>query len=175
MCEPLLDLVLGKFSITVDVHGSENFVDLLLLLFVQKLGGDEGVGGLLQLRVGVERLKVCEGVHGNISGHGFVLELVGFNDPRVLQGLLGSWSFVLVEGQKLSNEIFGLVGDSSPDWISEGELTALNLLHNFLIRGAVEWWDTRQGDVGDDSARPDIALGSVVFSKDFWSNIIWSA
>jgi len=43
-----------------------------------------------------------------------------------------------------------------------------------LIRRAIKWWDTRECDISDNTAGPDIALRAVVLSKDFWGNVIWS-
>ena len=53
-----LDLLLGELAVTVDIHGAEDLVDLLLLLLGKQLGGDESVGGLLQLGRRVEILEV---------------------------------------------------------------------------------------------------------------------
>lgn len=172
LSETLLDLVLGELTVTIDIHGSEDLVDLLLLLLVQQLTRDESVSSLLQLGVGVEGLQVGQGVHGDVGGDRFVLELVGLLDPWVLQGLLGGWSLVLVQREKLGDEIFGLVGNSSPNRVSEGELTLLNLLHDLLVTGTVEWWDTGQGNVSNDTARPDVAFGSVVLGQNLWCNVV---
>lgn len=44
-----LDLIFLELSITIQIHGSENFIDLLLLLLGEKLGGNKSVSGLLKL------------------------------------------------------------------------------------------------------------------------------
>jgi len=106
------------------------------------LRSDESVSGLLQLGVGIEVLQVCKGVQSNISleiGSG---QLVCFNNPRMSQSLGGSRSFVLIKSQKLSNEIFSSSGDRSPDWIGKREFSRFNLLHDFLVGGSIERWDT---------------------------------
>jgi hypothetical protein len=113
---------------------------------------DKGVSGLLQFRVGIEALEVGQSVHGHIRGEVFVLELVGLNDPWVLQSLFGGWSLVLIECQKLGNKILGLFGNSSPDWVSKRELAALDFLHDLLVGSTIEWWDTRQSDESNNTA-----------------------
>jgi len=125
---------------------------LLLLLFIKELGSDEGVGGLLQFRVGIEALEVGQSVHGHIRGETFVLELIGLNNPWVLQSLFSGRSLVLIKGQQLRYEILGLFGNCRPDWVSEGELTALDFLHDLLVGSTVKWWDTRQSNVSNNTA-----------------------
>jgi hypothetical protein len=44
-----LDFLLGEFTITVDVHGFENFIYFLLFLLGEELRGNECVGCLLEL------------------------------------------------------------------------------------------------------------------------------
>lgn len=44
-----------------------------------------------------------------------------------------------------------------------------------MVGGAIEWWDTRQDDVGDNTAGPDVALGSIILGKHFRSDVIWSS
>lgn len=90
----------------------------------------------------------------------------------MLQCLLRRRSLVLILNQKLSDEILGIIGDVAPDCVLERELTKLDFLHNFLIGCTIEWWNSRHHDVGDDTARPDVALGTVVFGKHFWSNVV---
>ena len=87
---------------------------------------------------------------------------------------MGVWSLVLVLDQQLGNEILSRVRDVVPDWVREGELTKLNFLHNFLVGSAVKWRNTGQNDESDDSARPNIALGAIVFGEHLGGNIIRS-
>lgn len=44
-----LDLVLLELAVTIQIHGSENLVDLLFFLLGEQLRGNESVSGLLQL------------------------------------------------------------------------------------------------------------------------------
>jgi len=115
----VLDFLLGELTIAVDIHGSEDLVDLLLLVFGQELGGDESESGLLKFGVGVEALEVAESSHSDILRDSILLSLLGVLDPWVLQGLLGGWSLVLFLGKKLGNEVLTLVGDLGPNWISK--------------------------------------------------------
>jgi len=171
----ILDLFLGEFTIAVDVHGSEHLVDLLLLVFGQELGGDESESGLLKFGVSVEALEVAESAHCDVLGNRILLSLLGILDPWVLQGLLSRWSLFLLLGEKLSDEVLTLVGDLGPNWISKRDFAGFNFFHNFLVRRSIKWWDTRERDIRNDTAGPDIALRSVVLGKDFWSNVIRSS
>jgi len=44
-----LDFILGEFTVAIEIHGSEDSIDLLFLLLGQKLTSNESEGGLLQL------------------------------------------------------------------------------------------------------------------------------
>jgi len=74
----------------------------------------------------------------------------------------------------LGDEIFAVVGDVSPYGILEREFSELDFLHDFLIRRAIKWRNTGQNNEGDDTAGPDVALGSVIFGEDLWSNVVRS-
>lgn len=86
---PVFNFLLGKFSVTISIHGTEDLVNVFLLLLGQELGGDESVSGLLQLRLGVEVLEVLKGTHSHVGAQIGLLKLIDFLDPRVLKGLLG--------------------------------------------------------------------------------------
>lgn len=172
---PVFNFILGKFSVTISIHGTEDLVNVFLLLLGQELGGDESVSGLLQLRLRVEVLEVLKGTHSHVSVQVGLLQLIHFLDPRVLKGLLGGRTLILIFCEQLCDEVFGLVRHLTPDSVLEGELAELDLLHDLLVRGAVEWRDTREHDVGDDTARPNIALWAVVFGEHLWSNVVRSS
>jgi len=55
------NFVLGKLSVTVLIESLEDASEVVFLGFGQKLGGNEGVGGLLQGLVGSEVLEVVKG------------------------------------------------------------------------------------------------------------------
>ena len=93
----------------------------------------------------------------------------------MLKGLLSRWSLLLILRQKGRDEILCLIGDLAPDCILEGKFTKFNLLHDLLVRSAVEWRYAREHDVGDDTAGPDIALWTVVLREDLWSNVVGRA
>ena len=59
------DLLLGQLTIAIFVNGLENLREVLLLILCQKLTGNEGEGGLLELLVSAEVLQVGQGAHGN--------------------------------------------------------------------------------------------------------------
>jgi len=44
-----------------------------------------------------------------------------------------------------------------------------------LIGSTVEWWDTGENNESDDTDGPDIALGTVRFGKNFWSDVVRSS
>jgi len=92
----------------------------------------------------------------------------------MFEGLFSRWSLVLIKSQKLSDEIFGLGRDVSPDWISEGKFTRLDLFHDLLITGSIEWRDTRKSNKGNNTTRPNITFRSIVLGKNFWSDVVRS-
>lgn len=113
----VLDLLLGQLAVAVDVHGSENLVDFLLLLFGEQLRRDESVSGLLQLGLGVEAGQVVQSRDGGVGVELLELGFHGTLDPRVLKSLLGRGSLSLVLGKQSGDEVLGLVGDGVPDWV----------------------------------------------------------
>ena len=44
-----------------------------------------------------------------------------------------------------------------------------------MVRRSIKWWDTRERDICNDTAGPDIALRAVVLGKDFWGNVVRSS
>jgi hypothetical protein len=44
----VLDFFFRKFTITISIHSSKNFVDLFFFLFRQKLRGNESISSLLK-------------------------------------------------------------------------------------------------------------------------------
>jgi len=93
----------------------------------------------------------------------------------VLKSFFSRWSFVLIKSKKFRDEIFASIRDSFPGWVIEVELSKLDLLHDLLVGGTVERWDTGKNNESDDTDRPNIAFSTVRFSKNFWSNIIRSS
>ena len=83
------------------------------------MGGDESKSSLLKFRVGVEALEVAKSSHSDILRNGILLSLGGVQNPWMLQGLLSRWSFILLFGEELTDEILTLVGDLGPDWVSK--------------------------------------------------------
>jgi len=115
----------------------------------------------LQLSLGIEAGQVLQRINGDILIDGTLNSFVGLLNPWVFKSLFSRWSLVLVEGKKFRDEVFALVRDSFPGWVIEVELSELNLLHNFLVGGTIEWWDTRKNNVGDDTNGPNIAFSTI--------------
>lgn len=59
----VFDFLFGEFTISVHVHGSEHFIDVRLFLLRQKLGSNECVGCLLELRRSIEVLQILQRAH----------------------------------------------------------------------------------------------------------------
>ena len=79
----------------------------------------------------------------------------------------------MVKSKKFRDEIFALIRDTLPGWVIEVELSELDLLHDLLVRRSIERRDSGKYDVSDDTARPNIALWTVVLGENLWSNVIW--
>jgi len=167
-----LDLFLVEFTITVEVHGAENLIDLLLLLLGKKLSGNERIGGLLELGGSVEVLEIAKSGDGDLRVELLEGSRLSILNPGVVKSKLGVWTLILILGEELSDEVLGLVRNRVPDGVAEGELANLDLLHDLLIRGAIEGRDTGQHDVRDDTARPDVALGAVALGEDLGGDVI---
>ena len=93
----------------------------------------------------------------------------------MLKNGLGGWSLVLVIGEELGDEVLGLVGDVGPYSVLEVEGSLSNLLHDVLVALSIEGWHTGEKDVGDDSARPDVALAVIVLVENLWGNVVWGS
>jgi hypothetical protein len=146
---PVHNFLLGKFSVSICVESFENFGKVFLLFLTQQLTGNEGVGGLLEFLVSSEGLQVDE---GTLDERVVNLRLAHLDDPWVLESFFGSWSLVNVVDQEFGNEVLSLVGNLTPAGIREVELAKLDLLHDLLIIGTVERWDTRKENVANNSA-----------------------
>jgi len=90
----------------------------------------------------------------------------------VLESLAGRGPLLLVLGQQLCDEVLSVIGDVTPHSVLEGELAEFHLLHDLLVRRTIKGRDSRKGDVRDDTARPDITLGSIVLGEDLRSDVI---
>ena len=93
----------------------------------------------------------------------------------MLQGLLRIWAVFLFVGEELRDEIFAVVRNVVPDFVIIAETSGSHLLHDLLIALAIERRHTREQDVADDSAGPDIAFGSVVLVQNLWGNVVWGS
>jgi len=112
----LLQFILGKFTITIEIHGFEHFIDILFLILGEELRSDESKGGLLQLGLGVEVLQVTERFNCQLGVDGLLVE---GSDPFVFQGLFSTWSLILVFGQKLGDEVLAEVRDVAPSRVGK--------------------------------------------------------
>jgi len=171
----ILDFLFGKFTITISIHSSENFINLFFLLFRQKLRSNESISSLLKFWVSIEVFQIIQRAYCCIFIKSLNYCIVSLFQPWVLKSLLSRWSSILIEGKKLGNKIFALVRNRLPDWIIEIELSELYFFHNFLVRCTIKWRNTRQNNVSNDSDRPNIAFSTVILLKDFWSNVIWGS
>ena len=77
-------------------------------------------------------------------------------------------------GKELGDEVLSLIGNVIPTRVREGEFSNSNLLHDVLVAGAIEGRHTRQDDVEDDTARPDVTFLVVLLVEDLRSNIVRS-
>ena len=90
----------------------------------------------------------------------------------MLEGLCSAGPFVLVLGKQLADKVFCVLGDVCPYTILERELAQLHFFHNLLVSGTIKWWDARKYNVGNHSYGPNVALGTVVLSKNFRRDIV---
>ena len=60
-------------------------------------------------------------------------EVAGFAQPCVFYGAGGGEALRGVGGQKLGNEVFGIVAHAAPNIGLEGELTKPRFLEDFLV------------------------------------------
>lgn len=93
----------------------------------------------------------------------------------MLQGLFSGRALSWFVGKQRPDEALAVLRDGLPDTVFERELTLTNLLHDILVRLAVERRHARKQNVGDHTSGPDIALMVVVLVEDLWSDIVWRA
>jgi hypothetical protein len=93
----------------------------------------------------------------------------------VLEGLFGRRALLGIVGKKLGNQALCLIRNVVPARVREGELAHSNLLHDLLIARPIEGWHTREDDIEDDTARPDITLLVVLLVEDLGGNVVGGA
>lgn len=123
----------------------------------------------------IEGGQISQGTHCNVGVDAGQLGLRCLGQPIVLKSFLSTWSLVLVESEKLRDEVFAVLGHALPDWVVEREFPELDFLHDFLVGRAIKWWDTRKNDVRNNTTGPDVTFSTVRFGENFWSNIVWSS
>jgi len=160
----------GELSVSVLVKGAENLGQVVSLSLREELGGNEGVGSLLEGLVDAETLHVVKYAEGEGLVDGEVGEL---GQPCVVKSLRSGWSLVLVIGKQLSDEVLGLIRDDVPDSVVKVERSLSHLAHDLLVALTVEGRHAGQKDVSNDTCRPDVALVVIVLVQDFWGNVVW--
>jgi len=127
---------------------------------------------LLEGLLNTEALHVVE----DTQGEGLVNSKSGkLIQPGVLECDISRRSVFFIVGEELADEVLGLVRDVLPDFVLEVELSLSDLLHDVLIALTIERWLSREEDISDDTARPDIALVVVVLVENFWGNVVWGS
>lgn len=90
----------------------------------------------------------------------------------MLEHFLGRWTFLLLVSEEFCDEIFALVRDLVPSLVIKRECSSTYLLHDFLIALAIEWRNSTEKNVADNSATPYIAFSAVVLVENFWCDVI---
>jgi len=82
------------------------------------------------------------------------MDLLELGEPLMLKGLLKRWSLLPILLKKLFNNIFCLRGYCIP-WLETEVRSILNGLScNFLILFVIEWENSTQKEISDDSQTP---------------------
>ena len=127
---------------------------------------------MLEGLLNTEALHVVEDTQGEGLVNSKSGELI---QPGVLECDISRRSVFFIVGEELADEVLGLVRDVLPDFVLEVELSLSDLLHDVLIALTIEWWLSREEDISDDTARPDIVLVVVVLVENFWGNVVWGS
>jgi len=100
------------------------------------------------------------------------MNLLEFSKPWVLKSLFKRWSLLPIFLKQLLYDIFGLRGNCVP-WLETKVWCVLDSLSSdFLVFLVVEWENSTQEKVGDDSQTPQIYFLSVwLLEQDFWGDI----
>ncbi len=93
-------------------------------------------------------------------------------DPWVGKDIRSRGSLFGVIREQRTDEALSVLRDCLPNAIFKGKLTFSDLLHDLLVRLSVEGGLTREQDVGDDTAGPDVALVVVVLVKHLRSDVV---
>ena len=109
------------------------------------------------------------GVHGEIF---IVLGLYFLLDPRVLESVLRSDSFIWIFCHHLRNEIFDFLTLVSPVFRFEFESSFTNFCNNLLVVRSTEWWSPTTHDEKDDTDAPHVTLLTVGARDDLRSHIV---
>ena len=119
-----------------------------------------------------ERLEVSYGIHGEIF---IVLGLYFLLDPRVLESVLRSNSFIWIFRHHLRNEIFNFLTLVSPVFRFELESSLTNFCNDLLVVRSTEWWSSTTHDEKDDTDTPNVAKLVVLAIKHFRCDVVWSS
>jgi len=125
----ILNFFLVKSAVTVFVERFEHGGKFFLLLLANELTGHVSQSSLLKNLVSSEVLEVSKDVSCLVVVYG----VLNITEPGVSEGLLCTRAFLVVNGQKLGNEIFSLPANALPLGGREFKLTPLNHIKDSVI------------------------------------------
>jgi len=156
-------------TVAISVKLIKRIPDFLLLLLAGELGHHECDGGLGQLVLSVEGLKVRNNRRVKLNVELFVVHL---HNPVVLQGIFGTESLFRVFLHELFHEVLSLRRDIRELFLGECEVPSLHPLQNCLVVLAWEGWLAGQHHVENDTDAPEVTLLCVSTRQNFWRDII---
>lgn len=99
----------------------------------------------------------------------------GSLQPRIIEGILGWYSFYGVFLEHATNEWLRSFRDSVPVLAIKGIFADLNLLHNLFIIVTVERWLSTEKNVENDATTPKVTLLVIFLREYFGRNVIGSS
>ena len=158
-----------QFSITILIKCLEHLCKTITLTLVEQLTCNESIGGLFHCSVCTKTLQVIKSTHCLSFVHSDTWQVY---DPIMLEHFLGRWTLLLLVGEEFCDEIFALVWDLVPSLIIKSESPSSYLFHDFLIALTIEWRDSTEKNVANNTTTPYVAFSSVVLVENFWCDVV---
>ena len=96
-------------------------------------------------------------------------------EPSVVESFLPIESLVHVDVQKVTNQVFALLGDGLEFDMIEVEVSPFNLVEHIIGSVSLERKVARNQGVEYNAKRPNISLRAVRSIENFGRHVIWSA
>ena len=100
---------------------------------------------------------------------------MGHLEPLVIQSVLPAESLLLVQHEKLSDQVLALLGNGLKFNVVEVIIRLFDLAENLSSVGALEWQVTADQRVEEHTERPDVGFLAVGALEHLWCHVVRSS